>query len=78
MVYMRLLSDGPDGVSYEYMPESADAPRGVVSLSGGEGRVNSFSPADKHGIYAMHALHGIREMAESDGVFDEETWRAWG
>ncbi|MEE8716581.1 MAG: hypothetical protein SOI26_05570 [Coriobacteriales bacterium] len=77
MVYLELVGDDGETVTYDYMPEREDAVRGTITVSrSGEYGIPMLASGDDFGWYAGHALRRVREMLSS-GNLKERAVVAW-
>ncbi|MBM7000545.1 hypothetical protein I3I95_10550 [bacterium] len=78
MVYLTLVSDDGETVTYDYMPEREDAPKGTVTVSRSSGTcgIPKRAPDDDFRWYAGHAWQRIKAMLAS-GDLRERTCAAW-
>ena len=78
MVFLELVSMEGDEVTYDYMPESKDAPRGTLSVNRSTGvrTLHSKSSDDELPWYRCHAWSRIDEMIV-DGNLESVTASAW-
>lgn len=78
MVLLRKVSLKDGVATYEYRPESWDAPAGVVSVNletGDRGLIRQ-SEGDPRRTYAGHAWRRIDRMVK-ESSFPEEAMEAW-
>ena len=78
MVYLEFASDDGRIVTYDYMPESKDAPRGTVAVDRvtRERILIRKSEEDEPSWYRGHAWRRIEQMLR-EGILEQETYNAW-
>ena len=78
MVHLEFVSDDGTLVTYDYMPERRDAPRGTVAVNRVTGERILIKKAEENELswYRGGAWRRIEQMI-GDGELKTETYAAW-